>query len=185
MGYRPIFCFCEEDLELVGVNCSASNLGEDCGVITMDSILESLEKLFEPAVSGLGCEFWGVQFNVGGKRAVLRVFIEKESGVELDDCERVSRHLSSLLDVENIIRSEYVLEVSSPGFDRQLFKLDHFERNIGAKVVVKLRTPFDGRRKFTGLLTAVEGEDIVLRIDEEEYLLPYPLVDKANVVPQY
>lgn len=151
----------------------------------MDSIRERLEKLMESPVSALGCELWGFQYITGGKRHVLRVFIEKESGVQLDDCERVSRQLSSVLDVEDLIKSEYVLEVSSPGFDRPLFKLTHYERNVGQKISVALRMAFEGRRKFTGVLKGVEGEDVVVQVDEEEYLLPYPLIEKANVVPQY
>ena len=151
----------------------------------MDSIHEKLDNLFGPSVAALGCELWGLQYITGGKRHILRIYIEKEAGVQLDDCERVSRQLSSLLDVEDLIQAEYVLEVSSPGFDRPLFKLDHYERNVGHKVTLKLRMAFDGRRKFTGTLQGIEGEDIVLQVGDEEYLLPYPLIDKANVVPQY
>jgi ribosome maturation factor RimP len=105
--------------------------------------------------------------------------------VGVEDCERVSRQVSSLLDVEDPIRSEYTLEVSSPGMDRPLFRLEQFQANVGERVALRLRQPFEGRRKFTGLLKTVENEEIVLEVDDEEYLLPYELIDKANVVPQF
>lgn len=151
----------------------------------MASIQERLTELFEPAVSALGCELWGLEYLTQGRRALLRVYIDKAGGVGVEDCERVSRQVSSLLDVEDPIRSEYTLEVSSPGMDRPLFRLEQFQANVGERVALRLRQPFEGRRKFTGLLKTVENEEIVLEVDDEEYLLPYELIDKANVVPQF
>jgi ribosome maturation factor RimP len=165
MGFMPIFYLC-------------------CGVF-MASIQERLTELFEPAVSALGCELWGLEYLTQGRRALLRVYIDKAGGVGVEDCERVSRQVSSLLDVEDPIRSEYTLEVSSPGMDRPLFRLEQFQANVGERVALRLRQPFEGRRKFTGLLKTVENEEIVLEVDDEEYLLPYELIDKANVVPQF
>ncbi|MCR6652266.1 MAG: ribosome maturation factor RimP [Cellvibrionaceae bacterium] len=151
----------------------------------MASIQERLTEMFEPVASALGCELWGVEYMAQGRRALLRVYIDKEEGIGVEDCERVSRQVSSVLDVEDPIQSEYTLEVSSPGMDRPLFKLKQFEASVGEVLAVRLRLPFEGRRKFTGLLKGVENEEIVLEVDNEEYVLPYESIDKANIVPQF
>lgn len=146
-----------------------------------------LIELIRPVVEGLGYNFWGMEYISQGKDSVLRIFIENpaESGTDVEDCAKVSRQVSSILDVEDPITGEYNLEVSSPGLDRPLFELEQYQEYIGAVVSLRLRVPFDGRRKFKGQLTAVEGEDVVLRVDQEEYLLPIDLIDKANVVPVF
>lgn len=151
----------------------------------MAGIQSKLESIIAPAVSALGCEVWGVDFHAAGKKSILRVFIDKEGGVLIEDCEAVSRQVSSVLDVEDPIRSEYTLEVSSPGMDCLLFKLEQYERFIGQKLSVKLRMAFEGRKKFTGILKGIEDDEVVLEVDNEEYLLPYELIDKANVVPTF
>lgn len=120
-----------------------------------------------------------------GKDILLRIYIDKESGIELKDCERVSRQVSAVMDVEDPIAREYTLEVSSPGADRPLYKLEHFKAFAGNKIKVRLRVAFEGRRKFSGLLKGVEEDEVVLEVDNEEYLLPYELIDKANVVPTF
>lgn len=165
MGFMPIFCLYN-------------------GVF-MASIQERLTELFDPVVAALGCELWGVEYLTQGRRSLLRVYIDKEEGIGVEDCERVSRQVSSVLDVEDPIHTEYTLEVSSPGMDRPLFKLSQFESSVGEQVAVRLRQPFEGRRKFTGLLKGIENEEIVLEVDSEEYVLPYELIDKANIVPQF
>jgi ribosome maturation factor RimP len=151
----------------------------------MSSVQERLTDLLDPVVEALGCELWGVEYLTQGRSAVLRIFIDKQEGIGVEDCERVSRQVSSVLDVEDPIQSEYTLEVSSPGMDRPLFKFEQYVANVGAHVAVRLRRPFEGRRKFSGLLKGIEGDEIVLKIDNEEYLLPFELIDKANIVPQF
>ena len=145
-----------------------------------------LEGLIEPVVESFGCELWGIDYLAQGRRAMLRIYIEKlPDGVKIEDCERVSRQVSSVLDVEDPIAGEYSLEVSSPGMDRPLYKIEQYERFVGAKIAIKLRIAFEGRKKFTGLFKGVENEEIILEVDNEEYLLPFELVDKANVVPTF
>lgn len=151
----------------------------------MASKQTQLEVLLEPAISALDCELWGLDYVAQGKNSLLRLYIEKEGGVQLEDCERVSRQVSATLDVEDPIQGEYTLEVSSPGMDRPLFKLDHYRRCIGEHVAIRLRVAFEGRRKFNGLLKGVENDEIVLEIENEEYLLPFELIDKANIVPRF
>jgi ribosome maturation factor RimP len=146
-----------------------------------------LEELIRPVVEGLGFEFWGMEYLAKGKDSVLRIFIDTdaEKGIDVEDCAQVSRQVSAILDVEDPISGEYNLEVSSPGMDRPLYELSQYQRFIGSVVALRLRVPFDGRRKFKGQLTGVEGDEVVLLVDNEEYLLPIELIEKANIVPQF
>ncbi|MDO3386738.1 ribosome maturation factor RimP [Gilvimarinus sp. SDUM040013] len=151
----------------------------------MASKEEQLVALFAPTVEALECELWGVEYITGGPQKILRVYIDTDEGVSLEDCEKVSRQLSALMDVEDPIAGEYTLEVSSPGMDRPLFTLEQFRRFIGHVAAVKLRIAFDGRRKFKGSINAIEDSDVVLVVDNEEYLLPIESIEKANIVPQF
>ncbi|MCP5162707.1 MAG: ribosome maturation factor RimP [Hahellaceae bacterium] len=151
----------------------------------MSAKFRLLDELIRPVVEGLGYECWGIEFIAQGKNSLLRIYIDKEAGILLEDCEVVSRQVSGVLDVEDPISEEYTLEVSSPGMDRPLFTLSQYQRWVGSVVQLKLRMAFEGRRKYKGLLKDVEGEDIVLVVDDHEYLLPLDSIEKANVVPQF
>jgi len=144
-----------------------------------------LEALFEPAIKALGCELWGVELKLNSSPRLLRVYIDKDDGVNVDDCAKVSRQLSANLDVEEVVSGEYNLEVSSPGMDRPLFTLEHFQQYIGYEIKLRLRMAFDGRKKFRGLLSRVENEELVIQIDDEEFFLPAELIDTARLVPSY
>ncbi|QKE64460.1 ribosome maturation factor RimP [Aquipseudomonas campi] len=151
----------------------------------MSSKLEQLQALLAPVVESLGYECWGVEFLSQGRHSVLRVYIDQADGVLVEDCEKVSRQIGGVLDVEDPIASEYTLEVSSPGMDRPLFSLEQFAKHVGEQVKIKLRSPFDGRRNFQGLLRGVEEQDVVVLVDDHEYLLPIDLIDKANIIPRF
>ena len=144
-----------------------------------------IKGLIEPAIQSLGCELWGVEYAAQGKHATLRIYIEKEGGVQVDDCERVSRQISAVLDVEDPIQSAYTLEVSSPGMDRLLFEKQQYEEFLGAQLKVRLRTNFEGRRNFSGILAALEDDEVVLRADDQEYVFPIESIDRAQVVPTF
>ena len=133
--------------------------------VQVSSKLEQLQALLAPVVTGLGFECWGIEFVSQGKHSVLRVYIDKEGGILVDDCAEVSRQVSSVLDVEDPISSEYTLEVSSPGMERPLFTLEQFASHAGEQVKIKLRSPFEGRRNFQGLLRGVEEQDVVVQVD--------------------
>ena len=151
----------------------------------MASKEQQLIDLLKPVVEALGFEFWGLEYIAQGKNSVLRVFIDSPNGIHVDDCAQVSRQISGVMDVEDPITSEYNLEVSSPGVDRPLFTLEHFSRYVGEFVDVKLRYAFEGRRKFKGKLVGIEDdEDIVVHVDDHEYLLPIDAIDKANLIFQ-
>ena len=151
----------------------------------MSSKLEQLQALLAPVVEALGFQCWGIEFLSQGRHSLLRVYIDKEGGILIEDCEAVSRQLSGVLDVEDPISSEYTLEVSSPGMDRPLFVLEQYAAHVGEQVKIKLRSPFEGRRNFQGLLRGVEEQDVVVQVDDHEYLLPIDLIDKANIIPRF
>jgi ribosome maturation factor RimP len=144
-----------------------------------------LQELIEPSVVALGYQLWGVEMISQGRHSMLRIYIDAEEGIGVEDCASVSRQVSGILDVEDPISGEYTLEVSSPGMDRPLFTLEQYQAFVGHVVQLKLRMPFDGRRRFKGVLKGIEDEDIVLVVDQEEYLLPIDHIDKANIVPQF
>jgi ribosome maturation factor RimP len=151
----------------------------------VSSKLEQLQALLAPVVEALGYQCWGVEFLSQGRHSLLRVYIDHENGIQVDDCEKVSRQVSGVLDVEDPIPSEYTLEVSSPGMDRPLFSLEQFAAHAGELVKIKLRSPYDGRRNFQGLLRGVEEQDVVVLVEDHEYLLPIDLIDKANIIPRF
>lgn len=144
-----------------------------------------LIELLQPVVEAMGFVFWGLEFNASGRHSMLRVYIDHEDGINVDQCAEVSRQLSSVLDVEDPISQEYTLEISSPGLDRALFTLEQYQQYANHIVDLRLRIPFDGRRKFKGQLLGVEEQDVVILVDEHEYLLPIELIEKAHIVPQF
>lgn len=151
----------------------------------MSSKLEQLQGLLAPVVVALGYQCWGIDFSSQGKHSVLRIYIDKEGGVLVDDCAIVSRQISGVLDVEDPISTEYTLEVSSPGMERPLFTIEQFALYAGEQVKIKLRSPFEGRRNFQGLLRGVEEQDVVVQVEDHEFLLPIDLIDKANIIPTF
>ena len=146
---------------------------------------QKLQDLLEPTVEALGFELWGVEYISSGKHTLLRLYIDAEQGIQVDDCAKVSDQASAVLDVEDPISGEYTLEVSSPGMDRLLFKLEQYPAYVGEVLDLRLRMPFEGRRKFKGILNGIEGEDIVLLVDDHEYLLPHSAVDRARIEPRF
>jgi len=144
-----------------------------------------LERLIQPVVEGLGYEYVGIEHRPHNPGALVRVYIDSENGIGVDDCALVSHQVSGVLDVEDPIAGAYTLEVSSPGLDRPLFTLEHFRRFSGSRVHLRLGHAIQGRRKFTGELLGVDGEDVLLRCDDEEYRLPHRAIERAHVVPEH
>ena len=145
-----------------------------------------IRQLLQPVVEALGCELWGVDLQTGAKTKLLRIYIDKDNDlVGIEDCERVSRQASSILDVEDAINGEYILEVSSPGMDRPLYEIGQYEKYVGEDISLRLRFPYEGRRNFKGRLTGVDGDEIILVVTDHEYLFPVEGVEKANVVPRF
>jgi len=144
---------------------------------------EELAKLLQPTVERLGYELSDLEARLSGGRGVVRVFIDKLDGVGLADCEKVSLAVSALLDVEDPVAGKYDLEVSSPGLDRKLTKVAHFQRFTGETVKVQMRLPIEGRRRFRGTLVSSDDENIVVNVDGESHSLPMAMIDTARLVP--
>ncbi len=144
-----------------------------------------LRALLEPVIEGLGFDLVDVEMAGGGGNAVLRVYIDSLGGITVDDCATVSHQVSALLDVEDPIPGHYTLEVSSPGLDRPLVKREDFQRFAGDVVKVRMARPILGRRNFTVRLAGLEGESIVIDVDEESFQLPLKDIEKARLVPKY
>ena len=143
-----------------------------------------LFELLEPEVEALGYELADVEVRLGGGRGLLRLFIDHPDGIGLDDCEKVSRQASAILDVEDPIAGDYNLEVSSPGLDRKLVKHEHFDRFAGSNIRLKLRRPIEGKRKYRGILLGREDDEIVIRDDADDIRIPLIEVDVARVIPE-
>ena len=144
---------------------------------------DELAELLGPTVERLGYELADLEVRLGGKSGLIRLFVDKPEGIGLEDCEKVSRAVSALLDVEDPVPGNYNLEVSSPGLDRKLKKVEHFQRFIGQIVKVKLRFPLEGRRRFRGKLLSADDENIVVEVDGESYSLALTTIDTARLVP--
>jgi ribosome maturation factor RimP len=144
---------------------------------------ETLIQLLEPTIERLGYELTDLELKLGGQDGLLRVFIDKDEGIDLEDCEAVSRQVSAILDVEDPLPGRYSLEVSSPGLDRTLTKPSHFRRFMGEAVRVKLRFPMDGRRNFSGALLAADEEQIEVEVDGQSFSLPLATIESARLVP--
>ena len=144
-----------------------------------------IEELIVATVAALGACVWGFECLNQGKYSVLRIFAEREEGISVDLCAEISRHVSDLLDVEEIMPSAYTLEVSSPGMDRLLFKSEQYAAHVGERLDVRLNYPFEGRKKIVGTLRGLEDNSVVLQVDDDEYLLPLENVQKARIVPMF
>lgn len=144
-----------------------------------------IEKLLTPAVQSLDCEIWGVEFLSQGRHSKLRLYIERTGGVCVDDCARVSRLVSDVLDVEELLTGGYTLEVSSPGMDRILFKPSQFAASVGETIEVRLNFPFEGRKRIEGVLTGLDDDEAIVQVAKDEYLLPLENVQRARIVPQF
>ena len=149
---------------------------------TVNSSVTLVTELIDTTIQALGLELWGVELLQQGKYSLLRIYIEREEGVTIEDCEKVSRQVSALLDVEDPIAGEYTLEVSSPGMDRPLFSIEQYSQYVGSEVDLKLRRPLDGRRKFKGLIKTVSGDIVGLTVDGSEYDLEFSDIEKASIV---
>ena len=144
-----------------------------------------LNDLIGPAVEGLGYEFVGAEYMPRRRQSLLRVYIDNEAGISVDDCARVSDQLSGLLDVEDPIKESYSLEVSSPGLDRPLFFERHFDRYRGARIRVKMGMPVAGRRNFKGTLDGCRDGAVIVLQDGEEHALPLEDISTARLIPEF
>lgn len=162
MGLRPFFCL---------------------GGRTVASVEEEIEAVIEPAVSALGYELVGVEFQQERGGYVLRAYIDSPHGVTVDDCAHVSYQVSGVLDVEDPVQERYQLEISSPGLDRPLFKARDYERFAGQRAQLRLQELWHGRRKLTGTLRGTEGDNVCIEVEGQEFRVPLAMIRRARLVP--
>ena len=148
-------------------------------------ILQDLTDLFEPVIKSMGYELVGVEFLGSTHHGTLRVYIDHENGIGVEDCATISHQISGILDVEEPIQQAYDLEVSSPGINRPLFRAKDYEQFIGHSAKIKMVVALDGRKNFKGLLQGVTGSATVqILVDNEAYELPIADIAKANLVDE-
>ncbi len=140
------------------------------------------EELIRGVVEADGYELMHVEFQPGGSRSVLRIYIDKPGGVNVGDCQRVSRQVSVVLDVEDLIPHHYTLEVTSPGVERPLFKPRDYRRFVGEEVRVVTLEKIQGRRKFTGMLRGASESALEIECAGESFEIPFEKVKKGNLV---
>ncbi len=145
-----------------------------------------LKELARGVVEPMGYELVGVEYLNGYQGGnLLRVYIDSEHGIRLQDCARVSHQLSGVLDVEDLIQGKYNLEVSSPGMDRPLFDKVHFERFAGCQVNIRLASEIDNRRRYRGLLKGIEDDSVLVEMGDELFSLPLGNISEARLVPDF
>lgn len=145
-------------------------------------IKTDIQDLLQPVVSELGYELWGCEYLSQGKHSLLRVYIDKEGGIGITDCELVSKTVSALLDVEDPIPGNYSLEVSSPGIPRPLFDIKHYQQYVGKSIQLKLYKPINGSRKIIGIIQSVADNSIFINVDELVQEVEFSQIVKANLI---
>ena len=148
----------------------------------MARVSPTVKALIEPVVTGLGYELVGMEYLAQGHHSLLRVYVDSDAGITVDDCADVSRQLGAMLDVEDPLPGAYSLEVSSPGLDRPLFEAADFERFSGQQVRIRLVAPLDGQRQFKGVLKGIQNNNVLLMEDGQEVSVPLDRIAKANLV---
>jgi ribosome maturation factor RimP len=161
-----LFCFLILDLKLAGATDK-----------------QTLLNLLEGPIAALGYELVDLDLRVGAN-GLLRLFIDSEQGITLDDCELISRQISALLDVEDPIPGSYVLEVSSPGIDRRLRTKHHFAAHVDEEVKIQLVRPREGRRRFRGKVAEVDETAVSVVVDGTKWRLPIAEIATATLVAQ-
>lgn len=151
----------------------------------MTGLERQLTEMLESAVVASGYELVGLEFIRAGEHSTLRIYIDHENGITVEDCAEVSHQVSAVLDVEDPISVAYSLEVSSPGLDRPLFKPAHYEQFIGQEVNVVLKMAVANRRKWKGEIHSVDGEAITLMVDGQQEEFALSNISKANLIPKF
>jgi len=145
------------------------------------SVSENISRIIEPSIDNMGLELVEVEFKKEQGQWVLRVYIDREGGVRLQDCEQVSREIGPLLDVEDPVTHSFTLEVSSPGLQRPLKRISDFQRFQGRLAKIKLYTPIESEKKFCAHILRVEGDQIILDREGKTLQVPFANIAKANL----
>lgn len=144
-----------------------------------------LAEMLKVPVEALGFQLWGIEYVQAGKHSTLRVFIDGENGINIEDCANASRQVSAVLDVEDPISTEYTLEVSSPGVDRPLFTAEQYAGYVGEDVKLQLTMPVDGSRNLKGAITQVDGQMLSLKANGKELVVALDNIRKGNLIAKF
>lgn len=144
-------------------------------------VIKEIERYVGPMAAAFGLELWGVEATGDEGRSILRIYVDAEGGVDVDQCARLSRDVSVLLDAEDMIPGSYNLEVSSPGLDRPFFDADQMRGYEGGEIKVRLAEARDGSRNFIGVLSKVEGDGFSLDIDGRTLEFDFSEIKKAQL----
>jgi ribosome maturation factor RimP len=152
--------------------------------VAMSHIDAELYTRLEQLITSMGYELVGCEMQPQGRRFIFRIYIDAATGVGVDDCSKISHQVSAMLDVEDPFDSRYSLEISSPGIDRPLFKLDHYKKFIGNKIKLKLHVPIANQRNFKGVLKRVKDDnlDFIVEGSNEEITVRFDMIEKANLI---
>ena len=153
--------------------------------VVLARIETKLADLLSAPVEALGYQLWGIDYVQAGKHSTVRVYIDSDNGISIDDCAEASRQISAVMDVEDPIATEYTLEVSSPGVDRPLFNAEQYSMYIGEEVKVLLNMPVNGSRNLKGAVTKVEGQMLSLQVDGKDTLVALDNIRKGNLIAKF
>ena len=147
-------------------------------------IAKKVEELIEPVINELNYDLLGAKFFPAGKRSILRIYIDKKNGVTLDDCSKATHKINYVLDAQNIVNSPFLLEVSSPGVNRPLFTIKHFQQFIGEEIKVKFHKQKDNQTNYVGIIDSVDllEETFNLKVDEQVLKIHLDEINKANLI---
>ncbi|MGL4474309.1 MAG: ribosome maturation factor RimP [Shewanella sp.] len=151
----------------------------------MATLESKLTEMLLPAVAALGFQLWGIEYLQAGKHSTLRVYIDSDNGINVEDCAAASRQISAIMDVEDPITHEYTLEVSSPGVDRPLFNAEQYGVYLGEDAKVQLTMPVDGSRNLKGVITKVDGQMLTLTVDGNDKLVAIDNIRKGNLIAKF
>jgi ribosome maturation factor RimP len=146
-----------------------------------ENLLQEIRQVVEPILQSQGLELVDLEYHREGRGWVLRIYIDREGGITLDDCAEVSGEVGAVLEVKDLIPNPFVLEVSSPGLTRPLKKPEDFIKYRNRPVKIKLYEPLEGRKNFKGTLLGLEGEKVRLEVENQVYELPLQGIAKANL----
>ncbi|MEZ9197167.1 MULTISPECIES: ribosome maturation factor RimP [Shewanella] len=151
----------------------------------MATLERKLVEMLKAPVEALGHELWGLEYIQAGKHSILRLYIDNEKGIFIEDCAETSRQVSAVMDVEDPISTEYTLEVSSPGVDRPLFTAEQYQLYIGETVKVQVTMPVAGSRNLKGTVIGIEGQMLTLSVDGNELIIALDNIRKGNLIAKF
>ena len=147
-----------------------------------DELIGEIWKLLEPVVGAQGMEILEIEYRRESAGWVLRIFLDSERGISVEDCAEVSRIAGDLLDVADLMQTPYNLEVSSPGIDRPLRRIEHFQKHIGDIIEVRTISPIHNRRNFRGELKEASSEGVIVECEARSYSIPMSLIERSRLL---